>query len=129
MPYVFSTLSSNMDYTNHVDGGADLPIELPPVHIKGGAGVADARIITPRGVVTEVTDEQLEYLEANPVFRVHKANGFIIVETKKADPEKVAADMTGRDQSAPMVPEDLAAADQPMGESEGAPTTKPTKRK
>ena len=127
MPYVFSTLSSDMDYTNHVDGGADLPIELPPVRIKGGAGVADSRIVTPRGVVTEVTDEQLEYLKANAVFRVHMANGFITVETKKADPEKVAANMTGRDASAPMVPEDLASADQPMGESEE--TTKSTKRK
>ena len=130
MPYIFSTLAADMDYTNHVSGGADLPIELPPVRVNGGAGVADKHFVTPRGVLTEVTDEEMEYLQQNPVFKVHVANGFIQIETKKADPEKVAADMSGRDPSAPLVPGDLADSDQPMDlESVDAKAKPSTKRK
>lgn len=111
MLYVFSTLASDVAYTNHVPGGADLPIELPPVLIKGGAGVANDRLITPRGVATPVTEEQVEYLRANPVFQLHEENGFITVSDTNLDPDKVAADMTGRDNSAPIVPQDNIIAD------------------
>lgn len=109
--FVFSTLASDVAYTNHAQGGADLPIDLPPVLIKGGAGVANDRIITPRGVATEVTEEQVEYLRANQVFQLHEKNGFVMVSESYADPDTVAADMTGRDISAPIVPQDNIAAD------------------
>ena len=109
--FVFSTLASDVAYTNHAQGGADLPIDLPPVLIKGGAGVANDRIITPRGVATEVTEEHVEYLRANQVFQLHEKNGFVMVSESYADPDTVAADMTGRDNSAPLVPQDNVAAD------------------
>ena len=109
--YVFSTLASDVAYTNHAQGGGDLPIDLPPVVIKGGAGVANERIVTPRGVATEVTEEQVEYLRANQVFQLHEKNGFVMVSESYADPDDVAADMTGRDNSAPIVPQDGIAAD------------------
>lgn len=109
--FVFSTLASDVAYTNHAQGGADLPIDLPPVLIKGGAGVANDRIVTPRGVATEVTEEQVEYLRANQVFQLHEKNGFVMVSESYADPDTVAADMTGRDISAPIVPQDNIAAD------------------
>jgi len=109
--YVYSTLASDVNYTNHVPGGGDLPIELPPVHIKGGAGVANDRFVTPRGVATEIDEEQLAYLRANEVFKMHEKNGFIEVSESKVDPDIVAADMTGRDNSAPIVPQDNIIAD------------------
>ena len=109
--YVFSTLASDVAYTNHAQGGGDLPIDLPPVVIKGGAGVANERIVTPRGVATEVTEEQVEYLRANQVFQLHEKNGFVMVSETNGDPDKVAADMTGRDISAPVVPQDNLASD------------------
>ena len=28
--YVYSTLSADMNYTNHADGGADLPVPMDP---------------------------------------------------------------------------------------------------
>jgi hypothetical protein len=107
--YVYSTLATDMNYTNYAEGGADLPVPLPAVFIKGGAGVANDRLVTPRGVVTQVTEDELAYLEANQVFQLHKQNGYIMVEKSKLDPEKVAADMTGRDNSAPMVVQDVPA--------------------
>lgn len=105
--YVYSTLSSDMAYTNHAQGGADIPVDLPPVFVKGGAGVANDRLITPRGVATEITDEQAEYLRANKVFQLHEQNGYVQISDKEIDADKAAADMTGRDQSAPMVPQDF----------------------
>lgn len=118
--YVYSTLSSDVLYQNHAAGGADLPVVVAEVLVKGGAGVANDRLITPRGVVTEITEEQAEALRANPVFAMHEKNGFVQIGEAKVDPDEAAADMTGRDQSAPLVPEDLPADSRPMG-SEDAP--------
>lgn len=126
--YVYSTLATDVAYTNHLQGGADLPIELPPVLVKGGAGVANDRLHTPRGVVTEITEEQAEYLRANKVFQLHEQNGFVEISSSKIDPDKAAADMTGRDNSAPIVPPDLPADSLPMGSDEDeAPVAKKKK--
>jgi hypothetical protein len=109
--YVYSTLSSDMRYTNFAAGGADLPVEAGSVLIRGGAGVANDRLVTPRGVVTEIGEAELEVLRGNKVFELHEKNGFIVVSEASTDPEKVAADMVGRDQSAPLVPQDGVAGD------------------
>jgi hypothetical protein len=104
--FVFSTLAADVAYTNHEAGGADLPIALPSVLIKGGAGVANDRIVTPRGIATPVTEQELAYLRENAVFNLHEANGFILVSEAAGDADIVAADMVGRDHSAPIVPQD-----------------------
>lgn len=108
---VFSTLASDVAYTNHVEGGADMPIALPSVTVKGGAGVANDRFVTPRGVATTVTEEQAEYLRRNPIFQLHEKNGFVMISSTGGDADKAAADMTGRDHSAPIVPQDKLAGD------------------
>ena len=109
--YIFSTLANDNLYAGYVKGGADLPRLERQVLIKGGAGVAgrDQRMITPRGVVTEVTDSEYEFLKTNVVFKRHQDTGFIKIEDRAADPEQVAADMTGRDNSAPLVDADFDA--------------------
>lgn len=124
--YVYSTLAADVAYTNHAQGGADMPIDLPPVLIKGGAGVANDRFITPRGVVTEITEEQGEYLRSNAVFQLHEKNGYVEISGSYVDPEKAVADMTGRDNSAPIVPEGLADAELPaaVGGSDETPARK-----
>lgn len=130
--YVYSTLAADVAYTNHAAGGGDLPIELPPVLVKGGAGVANDRFITPRGVVTEITEEQGEYLRANVLFQLHEKNGFVEISGSYVDPEKAAADMTGRDNSAPIVPEGLADAELPAsvgGAESDVPAETPTRKK
>jgi len=116
--YVYSTLTCNQAYTNHAVGGADLPIALDPVIIRGGAGIANAHLVTPEGTVTSVTDEQLEYLRCNPCFLHHEKHGYIKVSTAKVDIEKVVADMSQRDQSAPVVPPDLKDEELPVESDE-----------
>jgi hypothetical protein len=104
MNHVFSTLANDQLYQNWVPGPGDMPNKARGVLIKGGTGVANDRLITPLGVATEVSDADLQELENNPVFRQHRESGFIVVRPKKADPEKVAADMNMKDKSAPITP-------------------------
>lgn len=108
--YVYSTLTGDNRYVNHaVDSGNDVPAPIGDgILIAGGAGVASKNLITPRGVVSgPFTEEQIEYLRQQPVFRLHEKNGFITIDDKKVDPDLVAADMVGRDKSSPLVEADF----------------------
>lgn len=107
--FIYSTLSGDNLYQNYGKGGADLPVAEGGVLIHGGANVPDKKLITPLGVMTEVSADELTYLQANEVFKVHEKNGFLKVSEKKADPDVVAADMETRDPSAPVVPADFEA--------------------
>lgn len=119
--YVYSTLSSDVRYQNTEAGGADLPRVVADVLVRGGAGVANDRFVTPRGVATEITPQQAEALRKNPVFQLHEKNGYVQIAENYIDPEKAAADMEGRDVSAPIVPDDLAPDDRPAGSEEKPP--------
>jgi hypothetical protein len=110
--YVYSTLSASNRYTKYARGGNDIPREERSVLIKGGANVADKHLITPRGVVTEISAEDYEFLKDNVQFRKHVENGYITVEEREASIEKVVTNMEPRDESAPLVPEDYTAHDQ-----------------
>ena len=123
--YVYSTLTADQLYTNWGRGGGDVPVPTSKVFIKGGAGVANDRVITPRGVVTEITPEQAAILMENSDFQLHQKNGFVQISERETDPEKAAADMESRDESAPLVPGDLPADMQPtMAETKPEPRSK-----
>lgn len=107
--YVFSTLSCDQRYTNYVTENNDLPRPVAEVFVKGGAGVANDRVQTPRGVATRITEEDKLILETNEHFALHKKNGFVQISEEKLDPEQFAADMASRDGSAPVVPQDVPA--------------------
>lgn len=97
--YIYSTLSNDQNYA--VNDGV--------VSITGQANIMTKQMFTPRGRVTEITDEQYAQLKNNHVFKLHKENGFITVESRKEDPEKVATNMEASDASAPDTPESLEA--------------------
>ncbi|EEV4189247.1 TPA: hypothetical protein PN979_003150 [Escherichia coli] len=107
--YIYSTLTGSQAYQVYRNGGADLPIAERAILVAGGANLADKNFITPKGVVTTVSDEDLALLKQNPVFQLHKSNGFIVVEEKPAPVEKVASDMEARDESAPLTDNDFIA--------------------
>lgn len=106
MPYIYSTLAADTGYAVYAKTNSDLPILEKTIFIKGGAGVANKNIITPRGVMTEVSQEELALLQDHPVFKMHQENGYVSIDAKAHAVEKVVADMKGRDVSAPLVPED-----------------------
>ncbi|KMJ46900.1 hypothetical protein AB204_00990 [Xenorhabdus khoisanae] len=97
--YVYCTLSNDQNYA--VRDGA--------VFIHGQANIMTKALHTPRGRVTEVSAEQYAQLKDNHVFKLHKENGFILVESCKTEPEKIATNMEASDQSAPDTPESLEA--------------------
>lgn len=97
--YIYCTLSNDQNYAT-LDG---------TVFIAGQANVMTKHMYTPRGRVTEISDEQYTQLKNNHVFNLHKENGFIAVENRKEDPDKVATDMEASDKSAPLTEEQLVA--------------------
>jgi hypothetical protein len=109
MPYVYSTLTCDNIYTNYDNSGSnkDTPVVVRQILIKGGAGIATKHLVTPLGVVTNVTDDDLASLKLNEDFQAHMRNGFIKIDKKKVDVEVAAADMATRDKSAPYVPGDI----------------------
>lgn len=108
MPYVYSTLTCDNEYADWIKAGDQQSI-LRTVKVNGGHGVMNKNFMTPLGVVTEVSDEDMDFLMKNTHFQLHMENGFIKVDKKKQEPEKIAADMKRRDKSAPIVPSDYSA--------------------
>lgn len=127
--YVYSTLTDTVNYQVTANGGGDIPVGVQDIVIHGGSNIPDKFLRTPQGVVTPVTEQELEALRQNHVFRLHEANGFIKVSDKKTDPEKVAADMTTRDQAAPLVESDFDEDQQPKtGAADDKPAVKSGRR-
>ena len=108
--HVYSKMAADVTYNDYVPGG-DIPRVARSVTIKGGAGVANKNIITPYGVHTEITGEERDMLVKNGIFQLHRDGGFVTIEEKKEDPDRVATNLTsGPDPSAPLTPEDFAGA-------------------
>lgn len=104
MPYIISTLSSNVTYAVYGKATGGLPIVKKEITVNGGTGVLNKTFVTPNGVVTEVSDADLEILEAHPLFKRHKDNGFIkIVKSPKVD----TSNMAEKDSSAQLVEKDF----------------------
>lgn len=110
MPFVFSTLTNDHKYTNWRTPNEKSMIRIidGEVLIRGGANLAtaDNPKFAPKGVMTEVSDQQMEILEKNSQFKKHVAKGLIFVTREHADPEVVAkSDMLAKDNSAPLTPD------------------------
>ena len=104
MPYIYSTLTNDQDYAvypTEIDY-KKIPKPLRVFHVAGGSNVINKNLITPRGVATHITADDLKVLEKVGGFQRHKKRGFLTVDMKdKAeDAESVAKDMTHRDKSA-----------------------------
>jgi len=99
--YIFSTLANDQKYQNY-EINSGIAMAVGSVFIKGGTNVADSRIETPLGIMTQINDDDYALLQQNPDFNLHVKNGFIIVQMAAADPEKIAADMNLSDESRPL---------------------------
>jgi hypothetical protein len=105
--YVYSTLTCDNHFTIYANNSnRDLPVIERSILIKGGHNVATKHLYTPKGVMTEVSDEDMAVLQEDYHFKEQMKHGFITIERKKVEPEKVAKDMTDRDGSSPKTPED-----------------------
>lgn len=114
MPYVYSTLSTDVCYNDFKPSNGREPNFVErKVLIRGGANVATKHLVTPKGVMTKVSDEELAFLEKDEVFQLHVKNGHITVSGREANPDKVAGGMTDKDASAPLTPADYKDGDRP----------------
>lgn len=136
--YLLSTLTSSQRYVVWKEGGADLPSEEHSIFVAGGANVPNKRLITPRGVVTKLTDDEYAILKENPAFVTHVANGFITVsKSKPADVDEAATGQAAKDGGAPLTEGDFEPGQAPTvspGAPEGdaapaAQSTVPSRRK
>lgn len=109
MPFVCSTATSDVKYTVYQKVSKDLNKPIRHILIKGGSNVANKNLVTPLGVVTKVTDEELEILETIQSFRRARDAGFLTVTATKKDPGKLIGSMETRDESSPLVPGDFTA--------------------
>lgn len=124
MQYVASTLAAPTEYTGWRTTGNDVPQREHSVTVQGGAGVATKHFITPHGVITNVSDEDAEFLRAHTMFQFHEKGGYVqILDRKPEDADAVAADMQGNDPGAPLTEADYQ--DAPVQ----APTTGTGKKK
>lgn len=121
MNYVYSTLTCDNSYTLYEKTAGGLSVPKAEVLIKGGTGLANKHFITPLGVATSVSDQELALLKENSVFKEQMANGFLIVQEggKAEDAEKVAADMVIGDGSAPLTEQDAASQGVAESKSKG----------
>lgn len=121
MPYITSTMSASVSYATYKQTAGGLPVVDREIVIDGGANVMNKKLlVTPNGVVTKVSDEELELLEQHPLFKMHKANGYVRVsksnpqediekvdtgnmEKKDASAQRVNSDYTKKGKKAPKV--------------------------
>lgn len=99
MPYVYSTLSSNVNYAFYERGG-DVPVKTRQVIVRGGTGVINNNFVTPEGVATMITDEEAELLRTNSVFKMHEKNGFVKIDSEKKKIAKAVSDLESKDKGA-----------------------------
>ena len=107
MPYVYSTLTNSTSYAIYKPTDPkQVGVIEKKILIKGGSNLATKTLITPLGVATKVSDEELELLEKDFHFKQHVKNGFITVDKRVLTPEKAVEHLNKRDLSAPKTPND-----------------------
>lgn len=110
MPYILSKLSNSQIYTKWAQGQNGINHIAAKVEIKGGADVINKKTLeTPNGVVTEVTDNDLDILKQNPDFIRHVEGGYISIIDNKITEDKAAekAKDMPKDNSAQKTPKDF----------------------
>lgn len=115
MPHIVSTLAAGNNYNVYEPKPANnkasgVNVVKRTIAINGGANVAkrggETGVLVPRGVVTSVSETDLELLEANPHFKEHVKRGFLKVMNEKVSGNKAAKDLNSDDESKALTIED-----------------------
>lgn len=109
MAFIISSLSRNTEYAFYTKVNNNMVRLEKKILIKGGANVADSRtLVTAKGVITEVSDEDLKLLLANVAFKEHLENGFLTIQESgnKYKAQEKAEVLDKKDKSAQLTEED-----------------------
>lgn len=115
MPYIYSTATCPTSYVKYETlkeesnrrGSSGYNKIIKQVKINGGHGIADRNLFTPQGVVTYVSEEDMEFLLQDENFQRHMKAGFMSYDKKKVEPSKKSLNMCNRDGSAPLTPKNF----------------------
>ena len=98
MPHIVSTMTSPVAYTEWVSNPGGINIKKRHVLINGGHGVARrdpaGGLFTPNGVITKVTQEELDFLKTDSVFQQHLKEGAVKVISAVTPADKAVKDMS-----------------------------------
>lgn len=84
MPYLTSTKSQNTEFPRYVKSTGGEWIVKGSVVVRGTANViGNKTLITPRGAITSITDEELDFLKKNASFMRQVNAGFIAIHYDK----------------------------------------------
>ena len=123
MKYVISTLTDDTRYTNwRHTSGINMPVG--DVLVRGGAGralVDGSRTVTPKGVQTEVSDEDAAFLADHPHFLEHKKRGFVEIHDRSQVPDRAAKEMATDEGSRPRTQADVKADSDKNTPPDGTP--------
>lgn len=116
MKMILSTLTEpqSVAITKKGDNGALVIVKR--IHINGGANKIDRRtLVTPQGVVTELTDADFELLKQTDFYQRMEKRGHIRpVETKETAEDPAKAGMASKDNSAQKTEADYGEGEKPV---------------
>lgn len=139
--FVISTLGADTQYNDYTKAGGVNSL-VRSVFVKGGAGVAgDLRLLgvagagqAPRGVKTQVSEEDAAFLANHGIFKEHQERGFVKIINADRDPNTVAQSMSVDEGSRPRTDSDVEKFNKAKGanaeaDSQIKATTNAGKRK
>lgn len=104
--YITSRLAGGVDYAFYKKNPGGINIVDKTISIKGGSDVVDKKtLITPMGVVTELSKDDFDLLKTHPVFKTHLENGYITIKDNEKAAEK-AGEKLEIDKSSQITEED-----------------------
>lgn len=110
MAFILSKLANSQCYTKWATGPNGINQLVAEVKINGGADVINKKTLdTPNGVVTEVSDNDLDLLKQNHDFLQHLEKGYLTIIDSRISDDKAqekAAAMT-KDKSRQKTPKDF----------------------
>jgi len=112
--FIYSTHTNTINYVEYDTASSkNHNVIKRKFIVAGGHGLCNKQLVTPQGVVTRVEkDQDLDWLMTLPAFVSDIKKGFIRVQKRKEDSEKVVnRDMNQRDGSAPILPKEYKPSD------------------
>lgn len=130
MKYIVSKSSQGIDFMDWEKTVGGLNRLKRTISIKGSAYVADKKTLEAvKGEVTEISDEDYEWLKDNPTFKQMEKDGYMVVMEKEKEAKKEAEKGDKKDASAQLTPEDFEAAGKEPPVIDPAETKSKRKRK
>ena len=107
--FICSTATASLEIVQYDSNSGPVPRVVRKVNLLGGANLPPKTLVTPRGVLTPVSAEDLGFLVSNTEFQRLKKAGFVEIVSGKTeeDVDAALAGMQSKDRCAPATPKDF----------------------